>query len=134
MSFGQRLKKQRIAAGLTQSELAKLSSITSRTIQNYELEASSPKNIEVVNKLANALGVSQSILLNDKDMYVIEAHEKGGAKSAKDISELVENMTSLFAGGTLHEEDLEGAMKAINEAYWIAKEKNKKYTPKKYRK
>ncbi len=62
MSFGQRLKKQRIAAGLTQSELAKLSSITSRTIQNYELEASSPKNIEVVNKLANALGVSQSIL------------------------------------------------------------------------
>ena len=25
-------------------------------------------------------------------------------------------------------------MKAIQEAYWIAKEKNKKYTPKKYRK
>ena len=24
--------------------------------------------------------------------------------------------------------------KALNEAYWIAKEKNKKYTPKKYRK
>jgi hypothetical protein len=25
-------------------------------------------------------------------------------------------------------------MKGIQEAYWIAKEKNKKYTPKKYRK
>ena len=25
-------------------------------------------------------------------------------------------------------------MKALNDAYWIAKEKNKKYTPKKYRK
>lgn len=43
-------------------------------------------------------------------------------------------MTGLFAGGTLSEEALEGAMKALNDAYWIAKEKNKKYTPKKYRK
>jgi hypothetical protein len=25
-------------------------------------------------------------------------------------------------------------MKALNDAYWIAKEKNKKYTPKKHRK
>ncbi len=134
MSFGQRLKEQRVNAGLTQVELAKLSGITSRTIQNYELESSSPKNIEVVNKLAKALGIHPNILLNNKDMYIIEAHEKGGAKSAKDISELVENMTSLFAGGSLHEDDLDGAMKAINEAYWIAKEKNKKFTPKKYRK
>ena len=32
------------------------------------------------------------------------------------------------------EEALEGAMKALNDAYWIAKAKNKKYAPKKYRK
>ena len=31
-------------------------------------------------------------------------------------------------------EDLDEMMKGIQEAYWIAKEKNKKYTPKKYRK
>ena len=29
---------------------------------------------------------------------------------------------------------LDGAMQALTRAYWIAKEKNKKYTPKKYRK
>ena len=39
----------------------------------------------------------------------------------------------LFAGGTLSEDALDGAMKALNDAYWRAKEKNKKYTPKKYR-
>ena len=38
------------------------------------------------------------------------------------------------AGGSLSEEALEGAMKALNDAYWIAKAKNKKYAPKKYRK
>lgn len=43
-------------------------------------------------------------------------------------------MTGMFAGGSLSEEAIEGAMKALNDAYWIAKEKNKKYTPKKYRK
>ena len=35
--------------------------------------------------------------------------------------------------GELSEESLEGAMKALNDAYWIAKEKNRKFTPKKYR-
>ena len=34
----------------------------------------------------------------------------------------------------LTDEDLDEMMKGIQEAYWIAKEKNKKYTPKKYRK
>jgi hypothetical protein len=33
----------------------------------------------------------------------------------------------MFAGGKLSEEALEGAMKALNDAYWMAKEKNKKY-------
>ena len=42
-------------------------------------------------------------------------------------------MTGLFAGGALSEDALDGAMRALNEAYWIAKEKNKKYTPKRYR-
>ena len=31
------------------------------------------------------------------------------------------------------EEDMDLMMKAIQDAYWIAKEKNKKFTPKKYR-
>lgn len=65
--------------------------------------------------------------------YVVEAHEKGGMKAAKDIDELVGEVTGLFAGGQLSEDALEGAMKALNDAYWLAKEKNKKYAPKKYR-
>ena len=63
---------------------------------------------------------------------VVEAHEKGGAKSARDVNELVSEVTALFAGGTLDENAKEGVMAAINRAYWDAKEKNKKYTPKKY--
>ena len=46
---------------------------------------------------------------------------------------LVKEVSGLYAGGELAEEDMDAMMKAIQEAYWIAKEKNRKYVPKKYR-
>lgn len=36
----------------------------------------------------------------------------------------------LFAGGELDQDDMDEMMKAIQDAYWIAKEKNKKYASK----
>ena len=46
---------------------------------------------------------------------------------------MVNEIAAQFAGGELSEEAMDGVMAALNRAYWIAKEKNKKYTPKKYR-
>ena len=134
MVFKDRLKEKRVEAGLTQAELAKKAGVTARTIQNYELGNRKPANMEVIQKIADALGTTTEYLLGSSGTYVVEAHEKGGAKAARDIDELVSEVTGMFAGGKLSEEALEGAMKALNDAYWIAKEKNKKYTPKKYRK
>ena len=62
------------------------------------------------------------------------AQEQGGAKAAREIDELVSEVTGMFAGGKLSEDALDGAMQALTRAYWIAKENNRKYTPKKYRK
>ena len=134
MLFKERLKEKRHEANLTQAELAKKAGVSTRTIQNYELGSRKPYQIEVVQKIADALSTTTEDLLGSSGMMVAEAHEKGGAKAARDIDELVSEVTGLFAGGTLSEESLEGAMKALNDAYWIAKEKNKKYTPKKHRK
>lgn len=133
MVFKDRLKEKRMEAGLTQVQLAKECGVTARTIQNYELGNRKPVNMEVVQKIADALLTTTEYLLGSSGSYVVEAHEKGGAKAARDIEQLVSEVTGLFAGGELSEESLEGAMKALNDAYWMAKEKNKKYTPKKYR-
>ena len=57
-----------------------------------------------------------------------------GAKGAKQAQALVDEVSGLFAGGNIADEDLDVMMKALQDAYWIAKEKNKKFTPKKYRK
>ena len=50
-----------------------------------------------------------------RDVYKrqVEAHEKGGAKAAKDIEELVSEVTGMFAGGELSEDAIEGAYKAL---------------------
>ena len=80
------------------------------------------------------LNTTPEYLLGQNGLLVVAAHEQGGSKAARDIDELVSEVTGMFAGGRLSDEALDGAMKALNDAYWIAKEKNKKYTPKKYRK
>ena len=132
--FKDRLKEKRLEAGLTQVELAGKAGVTTRTIQNYELGNRKPANMEVIQRIADALNTTTEYLLGSSGAYVVEAQERGGAKAARDIEELVSEVTGLFAGGELSEEAIEGAMKALNEAYWMAKEKNRKYTPKKYRK
>lgn len=133
MVFKERLKEKRMEAGLTQVQLAEKAGVTARTIQNYELGNRKPSNMEVIQKIADALNTTTEYLLGSSGTYVVEAHEKGGSKAARDIEQLVSEVTGLFAGGELSEESLEGAMKALNDAYWIAKEKNRKLTPKKYR-
>ena len=134
MGFKEKLKEKRVEANLTQVQLAEKISVTARTIQNYELGTRKPTKYAIVEQLAAALGTTAEYLFGQSGMLVLDAQEKGGSKAAKDIDELVGEVTGMFAGGHLDDESLDGAMKALNDAYWIAKEKNKKYTPKKYRK
>lgn len=133
MVFRDRLKEKRLAAGMTQAELAEKAGVSARTIQNYEMGTRKPRNLEVIQKIAEALRTTPDYLLGSSGAYVVAAQEKGGAKAARDIEALVSEVTGLFAGGMLSEESMDGAIKALNDAYWIAKEKNRKYTPKKYR-
>lgn len=133
MSFQKRLKEKRLEANLTQAQLAEKISVTTRTIQNYELGTRKPTKYEVVQRLAEALDTTADYLLGQSGLLVLAAQEQGGAKAARDIDELVSEVSGLFAGGALSDEAMDGAMQALNRAYWIAKENNKKYAPKKYR-
>ena len=72
--------------------------------------------------------------IEDDDEYEIVADAFDELLDDQEFDELVSEVTGLFAGGQLSDEAIESAMKALNDAYWIAKEKNKKYTPKKHRK
>lgn len=133
MSFGKRLKDARNKAGLQQKELAQLSGVSLRTIQNWEGDKRRPSHFDAVSEVAKVLGVSSAQLLSEEDARVIEAAERGGSKGKRDVEALIAEVSGLFAGGELDDEEKEGVIAALNQAYWEAREKNRKYAPKKYK-
>ena len=88
--------------------------------------------IDTLTKVAYALGVDVNELVTDSEHFIIEAKEKYGSRGKVAAEELIKNANALFAGGEISEEDKQNVMEALQEAYWRAKIKNKKYTPKKY--
>jgi transcriptional regulator with XRE-family HTH domain len=134
MTFGERIREERKRLNMTQAELAKRAEIAPRTLQNYELESRMPSRIQNVTAIAKVLGVTTEYLLGEDGMLIVDAHERAGAKARRDIQELVTEVSGLFAGGELSDEDKDAAIRALTDAYWESKEINKKYTPKKYRK
>lgn len=133
MTFGEKVQKARIEAGLSQYQLCRRTGISRRALINYEKGAVQPKSRETYHKLAEALNIDVNILLDDNAEFVLNAVEKYGSRGYRQAKKLTEEVTALYAGGELEQEDMDAMMRAIQDAYWIAKEKNRKYTPKKYR-
>ena len=75
MSFGENLKKARIAAGLTQTELAKRTGVTERSIYNYEKNSRAPK-IDVAERFAQALGERQKVCWNWRRLLLRTAWQR----------------------------------------------------------
>ena len=134
MKFGEKVRRLRNEKGLSQTELGKLCGLSLRTIRNYEVDGRYPKQREVYSKLAAALGCDVNYLLSENEEFVLQAKQTYGYQGAGDAEELIADISALFAGGELSEDAKDGVMRALQDAYWMAKEKNReKYTPKKYR-
>ena len=134
MRCGEKVRELRTKCGMTQAELAKKAGLGLKTITNYEGGATYPQNREVYVKLAEILGCEADYLRSENEDFIAMAQREYGYRGKKGAEKLVEELTGLFAGGEMAEEDMDEMMLAIQEAYIIAKKKNKKYTPKKYRK
>lgn len=134
MTFGEKVKNERNRLGLNQDELAKKIGLTRRVISSYENDSSRPRGTERYKKLAEALGVNINYLLSEDEAFIADVEDNYGHRGAKQAKELLAEVTGLFAGGEMADEDMREMVDAIQEAYLIAKKNNKKYTPKKYRK
>lgn len=134
MTFGEKLKTIRTERKLTQKELASLTDIALRSIQNWEAGERTPKSRESYDALARVLNVEVKTLMDDDAEFVLDARERYGARGERQARALVEQVTALYAGGELAEEDMDAMNRALQEAYWMAKDINRKFVPKKYRK
>lgn len=132
MTFGEKIKEARIHHNWSQVELAEKVGKSRRTVIDWESGKALPRTRSVYETLAKVLNVSVSYLLTEDEAFVLDAEEQFGYRGKRDTRQLVSELTGLFSGGKMAEEDMDALMLAIQQAYVDAKRNNKKYTPKKY--
>lgn len=134
MTFGEKVRNARRARGLSQDALAGQLGVSRRTVTSWETDRSFPRTRGGYEALAGALGVPvNELLVEDGTSSLMETGAQYGDRGKKSAEKLVSELTGLFAGGEMAEEDMDALMLAVQQAYVDAKKKNRKYTPKKYR-
>lgn len=130
--FGEKLKALRIELNLTQKDLAIISGISHRTIFNYENGVSAPKKRDTYLALAQALDVGISALLDDEEEFILQAGKLYGKRGRQQAKETIADINRMFQEKNIPEEDRAAVRDAIIQAYWIAKEDNRKFVNKRF--
>lgn len=128
MKFGEKIRALRAEKRVSQEEAARAAGISRRAYGSYEQDGVYPRNREIYARLAELFGCDVNYLLTEDEDFVARAGEKYGSAGRRQAEALVREATALFAGGELADEDKDEMLRAIQEAYWIAKEKNRKYS------
>lgn len=127
----------REAKNLSQEELGQLVGVSRKSISNYETGNATPHKSTMI-KLASALEVSIEYLTDDscedpqknieQDAYIAETNEQFGASGAKDLQQMLQANTALFAGGELSPEQMDMFYEAITAVYKVCRvEASKKF-------
>ena len=127
MLFGERLRKMREDAGLTQAELGKRIGVSDRVVGYYEANVRFPKKPETLQKLSEVFKVSIDLLVGKDGSFVQKSVEQFGYTGSQQAKEVLNNVQALFAGGELPEEDRDEFFRMVSEMYFEAKQNNKKY-------
>lgn len=131
MLFGDRLRKLREEAGLTQAELGQIIGASDRVVGYYESNDRFPKKPETLQRLSEVFNVSVDYLLGNDGAFMQSSVQQFGYTGGRQAKEVLNDVQTLFAGGQLPEDDQEEFFRLITEMYFEAKKNNKKYGRKK---
>ena len=130
------LKKLREKKGMTQQELVKLSGVGQGTIGDIERGKIKKSRLETLEKIAKALKLDEeereelfSVLVpKDISVKILQnpLYRKLDSRGKKQFNDIVEQSALMFNDETISEEDKEKVLMAIQSAFFIAKEKNKR--------
>lgn len=127
MNFAEKLRQLRNQKGISQEAAAKAIGVTRRTYISYERDGRYPKTRERYAKLAELFDVDTNYLYTENESFLSQAEAEYGRNGMKQATVLVNELSGLFAGGELSEEDRDAVMQSLQEAYWLAKKENRKY-------
>lgn len=144
MEFGEKLKRERKRANLTQAALGQLVGVTARSISAYENDRVMPHR-KVIRGLARELNVTVEYLTNDavsdpeadreNETRIDAVREVYGEKGAQEMRDLLQMNTAFLAGGSVDQETKDAFYNAITAAYIACKrEASVRFTPHRVRK
>lgn len=136
--LGEIIKKLREDKEISQRKLADMLGVSPSTIGMYEQGRRSPDN-EMLLKLAKIFDVSIDYLLGTTNIKTSKTHLKHESKDVTDIllrakEQLIKQEGLMFNGEPATPEAIQSILDAMEMGMALAKEKNKKFTPKKYNK
>lgn len=114
--FSEMLKGLREDKGMSQRELAEALGVTLRTIQYYESGEHIPQNADILKRIARTFDVPLYSLANSNEFYRMlraESLHKPPSTDRKELYRLLQELTTLFAGGDLSPGDRELFLEAV---------------------
>lgn len=137
MALGERLKKARNDKGLTQVEVAKKLGVTNGALSGYERNYRDP-DTAILKTMAELYEVSIDYLMGHdnptKEEVTTLKDELDIAKRMEQLRHDLQNAEGLaFDGEPMSEEAKESLLDAMEFGVRLAKKRNKKFIPKKYR-
>lgn len=126
MLLKDKIKQLRKDRGLTQASLGKLINKSSQVISNWERGYTSSINQDDIKRLATALNINISELLNDTDFNINDCIDTQTKNKPKDLIKLLEKEEYTLNGEIVTQEDRDKIKRVIEALYWDAKEKNKR--------
>ena len=132
MKFGEKLRLARKRKKMTQEELAVQVGVSKRTIVNYESGEIYPKGRAMYTNLANVLDLEPSYLLSEDEEFILGVSEMYGVRGRMQARRLIDQVSAMFSGGELDDDDKLAFVHQVQELYLESKEYSKRFTPKKY--
>lgn len=130
------LKKLREKKGMTQQELVKISGVGQGTIGDIERGKIKKSRLETLEKIAKALKLDEeereelfSVLVpKDISVKILKnpLYKELDSRGRMQFKEIVEQSSLMFNDENISEEDKQKVLLAIQDAFYDAKQKNKK--------
>ena len=125
MKFGEKVRDLRKKHSLTQDELAKCLGVSKRTVIGWERDGRYPRNVEILEKMADIFHVPLTYIQPDQSLFIERAAATYGKKGKIEAQHLAFELTELFASGELTPQDMDGIMYEMHKAYFKYREQER---------
>ena len=125
LTFGERVRGLRKDKHLSQNALAKKAGVSPRTIFGYEAGTTYPRTENMLNRLADALGVTSEALVDGTFSLDSFAFIRADHTHETQARMLTQQAASFMLGDYLSDAQKDAMAQAIMDAYWESRRKSR---------